>query len=39
LKRLEAQGASLPAALRPRLEVYLQTVRQHARDELSRRLG
>ena len=29
LKRLEAQGASLPAALRPRLEVYLQTVRQH----------
>jgi predicted neuraminidase len=39
LKRLEAQGASLPAALRPRLEVYLQTVRQNARDELSRRLG
>ncbi len=39
LKKLESQRASLPAPLQARLEVYARTVRSHANDELSRRLG
>ncbi|MCS7301468.1 MAG: exo-alpha-sialidase [Fimbriimonadales bacterium] len=39
LRKLESQGALLPAPLRARQEVYLQTVRQRLHDELSRRLG
>ncbi len=38
-KRLEGQASALPAELRLRLNVYLETVRQRAGDLLSRRLG